>query len=487
MKKWMSALLGGSMLLSCTSFVQADEMETITVPFMLTMNAAEERELVQEAINEELARKDLGICVELVGIDFASWSNQITLMLSDGSIDLFNCSFMPSISVLADQGSITSLDELLDEYGQGIIETIGEYINCGKIGDEIYGVPKVDAFSKALMFFMNKTVADEVGIDPEAITDLATLTEALKTVQEARPDLIMIGNGAGGGYMDLCGVDFLGTEDPLGCLILDAEKNDTTVVNYYESDMFKEVLEYGKEWSELGFFMKDPLNAQDGTFAYISNNQAFGGFGSYASEETARNIQEKGCAMELYVCQVMPDAWVTTSNVTGMTWCVPEMSEHKEAAVKFLNELYTNPTIANLVCNGIEGVHYVKTEEGNITFADGLDAFSTGWPSGMGTFWPNITISLPWEPDSVDVYDGWLETNEACKKSPALGFSFDAANVSDEISACAGVVDQYQNALMLNIGDTDALYEEFIAALKKSGIDDIISEKQEQLDTWLTE
>ena len=103
----------------------------------------------------------------------------------------------------------------------------------------------------------------------------------------------------------------------------------------------------------------------------------------------------------------------------------------------------------------------------------------------MGTFWPNITISRPWKPDPADVYQSWLATNEACGKSPALGFSFDAANVSDEISACSAVVDQYINSLLLALGDTDALYSEFLAALEKAGIDDVIAEKQSQLNAWL--
>ena len=90
----------------------------------------------------------------------------------------------------------------------------------------------------------------------------------------------------------------------------------------------------------------------------------------------------------------------------------------------------------------------------------------------------------PWAPDAADVYEGWLQSNNECKMSPALGFSFDAANVADEISACAGVVDQYQNSLLLGIGDTDALYAEFLAALERAGVNEIIADKQAQLDAW---
>lgn len=293
----------------------------------------------------------------------------------------------------------------------------------------------------------------------------------------------MVANGNGGAWWTMSGVDVLGTEDPLGCLMLN-ESSELKVVNYYESEEFKTLMEYGKLWNELGFFMKDPLNAQDGAFSYLSNGQAFGATGAYCSEAVGESVQEKGNGRDLYAAQISPDAWATTNLVTAMTWCVPALSEHKEAAVKFLNELYTNPDLANLVCNGIEGKHYVVTEEGNIDFAEGLDAFTTGWPSGMGTFWPNITISRPWKPDAADSYDAWVAANDTCKKSPALGFAFDAFNVSDEISACSSVVDQYVNALLLDLGDTEALYAEFLEALNDAGLESIIEEKQAQLNEW---
>ncbi len=484
MKKTLALFLSLILLLSGISFAAAEEPVTIHVAYMLTMNPAEGRQEVQDAVNELLAQKGMNIKVEFVCIDFASWSTQINLMLTDGSIDLFNACFMPSLSVLADNGSLAPMDDLYAQYGQGILETLDEYIDCARVDGVLYGAPKLNAFSTALMYLMRKDIADELGIDPESITDLNTLTEALKIVKAAYPDMTMISNGNGGAYMDFSGVDFLGTEDPLGCLILEEGSTDLTVQNYYTSDAFKELLAYGKLWSELGFFMKDPLNAQDGSMAYVSNGLAFGSFVSYSDEETTVSVQQKSVGKEIYASQVTPQAWATTNNVSGMTWCVPALSKNQEAAVQFLNELFTDAALSNLVCNGIENVHYVLTDEGNITFAEGLDPMSTSWPSGMGTFWPNICITHPWSPDPADVYDNWLASNETCGKSPALGFTFSAEDVADEVSACAMVVDKYVSALMLNIGDTDALYASFLSELEVSGIDDIIAAKQAQLDAW---
>lgn len=484
MKRSLALLL--TLVLLCTgiSFAAAEEPETVQVAYMLTMNPAEGRQEVQDAVNELLAKKNLGIQVEFVCIDFASWATQINLMLTDGSIDLFNACFMPSLSVLADSGSIAAMDDLYNEYGQGILSTLGDYINCARVDGVLYGAPKVNAFSSALMFVMRKDIADELGIDPETITDFDTLTESLKKVKAAYPDMTMIANGKVGDYMTFNDIDFLGTEDPLGCLSLKDGGTDLTVENYYASDAFKNLMAYSKQWATEGFFMKDPLNAQDGSMAYISNGQSFGSFVSYSDEATAVSVQEKSIGKEIYACQITATPWATTSNVAGMTWCVPSLSTHKEAAVKLLNELFTDADLANLVCNGIEGVHYTVTDQGNITFADGLDPMSTTWPSGMGTFWPNICITYPWQPDPANEYESWLASNETCSKSPALGFTFNSADVADEVSACATVVDKYVAALLLNVGDQDSLYASFLSDLETAGINDIIAAKQAQLNAW---
>ncbi len=485
MKRTLAVLLTLAMLFSCLSFASAEgTTETIQVAYMLTMNAAEQRQMVQDAVNQLLAKKGLGVQVEFVCIDFASWATQINLMLTDGSVDLFNACFMPTISVLADNGSIAPMDDLFNQYGQGILQTLGDYIDCAKVGGVLYGAPKMNAFSSALMFVMNKDICDEVGIDPTTITDFDTLTAALQKVHAAKPDLTMIANGKLGAYMDTINADSLGTQYPLGCLLLGEDGTSLKVQNYYASDTFKNLLGYVKQWAGNGFFMKDPMNAQDGSMAYISNGQAFGGFVSYSDEATAVSVQQKAIGKDIYAAQITAAPWATTNNINGMTWCVPSLSTHKEAAVKFLNELFTDPELSNLVCNGIEGVHYVVTDQGNITYPEGLDAASTGWPSGMGTFWPNICITYPWSPDPADIYQNWLASNDTCSKSPALGFTFDSSDVADEVSSCATVVDKYVPALLLNIGDTDALYQSFLNELEASGINDIITAKQAQLDTW---
>mgnify|MGYP002545780396 FL=1 len=172
-----------------------------------------------------------------------------------------------------------------------------------------------------------------------------------------------------------------------------------------------------------------------------------------------------------------------------MTWCIPALSKNQEAAMIFLNAMYVDPDISNIVCNGIEGVHYVVTDQGNLDYVDPetQSATTSGWPSGMGSFWPNMLIAYPWAPDTQESYAAQIQSNEESLSSPALGFVFDPTNVSDQVAAVNNVMSKYYNPLMLHQGDTDELLSNMLKELEQAGVNDIITEKQKQLDEWLAE
>ena len=49
------------------------------------------------------------------------------------------------------------------------------------------------------------------------------------------------------------------------------------------------------------------------------------------------------------------------------------------------------------------------------------------------------------------------------------------------------VMSKYYNPLMLHQGDTDELLSNMLKELEQAGVNDIITEKQKQLDEWLAE
>ena len=69
----------------------------------------------------------------------------------------------------------------------------------------------------------------------------------------------------------------------------------------------------------------------------------------------------------------------------------------------------TNPDVANLLINGIEGQHYQVLEDENgeyATYLEGKDVSSTGWVMGYSWTALNSTLSLPFDYPSTYFDDG---------------------------------------------------------------------------------
>lgn len=69
--------------------------------------------------------------------------------------------------------------------------------------------------------------------------------------------------------------------------------------------------------------------------------------------------------------------------------------------------------------------------------------------------------------------------------SPAFGFTWDSSSMTNQITACNNVVSQYDAALRWGNLNPDETLEKFNADLEAAGINEIIEEKQRQLDEYL--
>lgn len=144
-----------------------------------------------------------------------------------------------------------------------------------------------------------------------------------------------------------------------------------------------------------------------------------------------------------------------------------------------------NPEVSELVINGIEGEHYVKKGD-VLTYPEGVDASNTTY-SSAGWVWPNEFISTPWEADGPDIWKDTEEFNDIALMSVAFGFNWNSEDVMTEITACSNVKAKYENALFCGALDPATTIPKFVEELKDAGVDDIIAEKQRQLDEWRSE
>jgi len=417
--------------------------------------------------------------IELVRLSYGSFAEEVNLMLSSGEkLDLFP-NFAFSTITAANTGQILPLDELLPEYGKDILNAVPQTDwECVSIGGQIFGVPNNKDKAEGFGLAMRTDMLEETGYDLSAIHTEKDLEGLFAAVKEKYPDCYpLVSDNGGMGYYNVSRDDLGGD---FGWLENCLDDSELKVVDWYESDTYKEIMQRRYDWAQKGYIMPDAATNTQNAYELMAAGKGFSYFCNTKpgiEAEWSRKVGKDITVVEL----------VETYRTSGSgmnTWYIAHNSEKPERAMQVLNEIYSNPELSNILINGIEGENYlIDSEKGVLTYPDGVDASNTSY-SSVAWVWPNELISIPWEADGADIWKQTEEFNNSAKLSKAFGFVWDNSNVLNEITACNNVTAKYKNALDCGSLNPEEAIPKMVKELKDAGVDAIIAEKQAQLDAW---
>lgn len=494
-KKAMALLLvsvmAGSMLAGCGSdnasssndgsskSADSSNQDSYTVKILAPGDAStDDCAKISEAASK-ITEEKFNTKVELTRVGFGSYDQQVNLTLaSSEKLDLMY-EYCGNVTSAISSGQIVPITDYLDSYGSDMKSQISDSDwKCVTFNGDIYGVPANKEKATGWGFAMNKEMADATGIDYSSIKTEEELEPLLEKVKEMYPDVYPIVSNNGS-------MSLMTDQDDLGGDIGSLESasgDNTTVINYYGTDEYMNEMKLRYDWAQKGLIMPDASTSTENANSLIGAGKGFGRFTN--TKPGIEKEMEKEVGKEVVVLD-MVKPYTTTTRV-DIVWYVPHNSEKPERAVQVLNEIYTNPDLANLFINGLEGKHYefVDKEKGIVNYPEGVNASNTGYTS-LPWAWPNETISYIWEGLDSDIWDQIQEFNKDATVSPAKGFAWDNTEVQNEVTACANVVAKYGPALECGSLDPETTIPKFLDELKAAGADTIIAEKQKQLDAWL--
>ncbi len=452
----------------------------LTLHYMSFGEPPEDMAMVQEELNR-ITKEKINAIVKFEPLSFGVYAEQINLMLSSQEpFDLFISTLTQNFQGKVNSGQLLPLNDLLDEYGQGIKEAVGEvYLQAGSVEGEVYGVPTIRDFAADTEYVMRADLVEKYDIDTSQIDSLESITPILEVIHENEPDMApLLPNIVSGTILDT----YL-PYDPLGDymgVLMDYGQN-LEVVNLFETEEYASWVNLVRDWYTSGYIMEDIATSTSDKYTLFMNDAGFsfiarGKPGYEAQEETSLGGMDVDCIP-------FTPAFANTSTVANVMWSIPMSSEHPEEAMQFLNLLYSDPEIFNLVIWGIEGEHYIKVSDTVITYPEGVTMSDVGYYM-QGWQFGNQYLEYTLEGTNPDIWDEMREFNENAVTSQAMGFVFDSSNVKNEVAAVTNVMDQYRLGLETGTLDPETELPKFIQALKDAGIDMIIAEKQTQLDAW---
>lgn len=450
-------------------------------------------EAIESAINE-ISEKEIGVRINLTFISVGDYGTQLYLAIANKeAVDIATFTPIDSSSWMNfyANGSMMDISTLLDSHGADIKELFGEeIINATRVDSGIYGLSNYRMLNSNLYLCYRTDVLDEAGVtaDFENMTSWSDFEAVMQAISDSAAGMYPIGGSlsqpvtADGAVLgaDKFTEGYVWDElgDTLGIIFSDQAGNVSNT--FKEADIVAK-FKKGAEWYSAGYVYPDSAISQETTEALIMQ-KVFAGYLVFSEYGIEAN-KSQACGTDMSCKEIIP-GMITSRLTRNWGMFIPSSAQNPEAAMKFLNLLYTSEEIMTLIDFGIEGQHY-EIRDGVGVFPDGKDISNSGYhihDFALG----NQFLAIPWvgSTGGATFRDDALANFLAAPRSVYSGFSADASAMSSTIAALSSVIDEYYYQISNGLY-TDSLYEEFLKKLDSAGAEEYIALYADSLGEFL--
>lgn len=489
-------------------------LEQKTIQLMITGAGKQANsDKVWAAFNEQLQQYVPNTTVEFIDVSFDEYSEKFSQVLASGEgVDLAWIGWLINKPQNIADGNLMPLDDLLAEYGQGIVDILGENvveIHRNAADGKLYYLPSWqglcgerrgwlvvteiaelagDTWIEDTEAALNKWRNNYSGIeDFQAVLDQAT--KYLAAAKEAGKLGAGINTGRAFGWSMYNGMySFLGVGGAeIGITYCDGT---FTVKDGVAGEHYKLYAKTMADWYKEGYIRSDIMSVDTSTLTTPKNGEitdttyvfSCDPYLTEADQEAA--IADAG--MDMTYLPIEENAYLILGGDTS--YAIPYCADEPERAMMVLNAIYSQPDLYNTLIYGIEGEDYTKNADGTITTSY-VGASPTADDSYGIQRWiigscKNALINNGTDPN----YYADLEAlEETARVNPFLNFTFDRTNVEGICASILNVYYEYGPQIDNGVaGDNwEELYNNYMAARKDAGIEELVTEFQNQLNAYI--
>lgn len=436
-----------------------------------------------EARVNEITIPEINVEVEILYINFGDFRTQMNLMLTgDDQVDITYC-WADTFVNYTNAELIQPLDDLLDQYGAGIKEALNDYYwKALSVDDQIFAVGSITEKAACTAICMDKELVDKYNIDLDSISTVEDLTPVFQTIKDNEDNVApLVPYTVSSAALNVTTADFIDGSN-YACL-LDGGQT-TEVSSWFESDEYAALCDLARQWNQAGFILPDADTNQFSGETLVANGT---GFSFFVPGKPGQAEEESNKVGKEMVTVDLSEPFATTAKYRVCSYAIPYNSANPEAAMKFLNLLYTNADLANTMAYGVEGKNWVWDDNGQMTYPEGVDASTSDYSVNGNWMFGNLTIMGVWDTMPTDYVDQLMDFNNNSRPSKALGFAADTSMLSSEQAALQNVYTKYNTSLLNGSMDPSVELPNFISELKAAGLDTWVEEITEQFNTWYAE
>ena len=490
-------------------------LERKTIQLMITGAGKQANsDKVWAAFNEQLQQYVPNTTVEFIDVSFDEYSEKFSQVLASGEgVDLAWTGWLINKPQNIADGNLMPLDDLLAEYGQGIVDILGENVveihrNAddgklyylpswqGLVGDrrgwlvvteiaELAGDTWIEDTEAALNKWRNNYSDNTEAF--QAVLDQAT--KYLAAAKEAGKLGAGINTGRVFGWSM-----YNGTRSNPGVggseIGIPFEDNTFTVIDGVASEHYKLYAKTMADWYKEGYIRSDIMSVDTSTLTMPKNGEITDTTYVFSCDpyltEADQDAATADAGMDMTYLPVEENASLILGGDTS--YAIPYCADEPERAMMVLNAIYSQPDLYNTLIYGIEGEDYTKNADGTITTSY-VGASPTADDSYGIQRWiigscKNALINNGTDPN----YYADLEAlEETARVNPFLNFTFDRTNVEGICASILNVYYEYGPQIDNGVaGDNwEELYNNYMAARKDAGIEELVTEFQNQLNAYI--
>ncbi len=482
-----------------------DDSKAVTLKIALPQAIQKDTLEVQEEINRKLESLLPNTKIELM-LEEAMADKWPLWMSTKKEIDIAHSGFVTDIEDEVRKESYIQLNDLVDEYAPNIKKLVEDYwysYDNSAINGKLYAIPNIQSHLKetlilrvwnegAQYFDIDALVKEAYGSDKTTAHFYELITQSMKKAEASGVDCkesinLTLYEVAKKGYT------FIGGSNSNLCY--DNLDDKGKIINFYDTEEYKNFCAAMKTWANNGWVSKDVLTGQWSDKLYASTNTRYNmDPDTKIIKPLTSDSQDTHKIFDL----INPETQVLTTNVgENLTYySIPFTSKNPARAMKFLDLINSEEgkEINNMLAYGIEGKHYefVDKENGDIK------AFEYNGQGGA-----SVSYGIPnWECGNMmlqySVYpydhnhqnyakDYYLNRLNGMKKNILYGYTFDIEGIRDDLSSILKNNEEYAPSIYSGIVEnTDKLISELAEKNKAANIDKVISELQAQADKHIS-
>jgi len=296
--------------------------------------------------------EEAGVTLERTAYDTTALTNQTILAAQEGNSPDVVLLDNPAVSTLSESGLLSTVDEL----GLDTSAVDPNLIGAGELDGETYGIP---IGANTLALYYNEDVLEEAGVDPATVTDWASLTSALESIEASGSGgMTFAGIGTEEGSFQFlpwfwgAGADLSELDSPEAVEALELWKGwvddglvPNTVINNSQNTTWEEFLTGEFGFVENGTWQVNSaadaefptgvieIPAQDGGVAPAPTG------GEFIVAPIQEDVERYDVTRQIVECMTTPEGFVETANT--FAYYIPPTTEGQEALLEENADLET--------------------------------------------------------------------------------------------------------------------------------------------------